>query len=120
MLFKAIVGRIPVPGLDRSLGELKHYAEIAGIVLVLLTEGHILACASFKLWVHDKLGRYLTKLLDNFLRRLGVRRVEQSRARTGRRSASRRPNTPALGGGTPGMTRDIPGPGEGRPGMGGR
>lgn len=88
-LLEAIAERVPLPGIDRSLGDVKHYAEIAGIILVVLTGGHILACASFKLWVHDKLGQFLAKLLNSFFRGLGAERVEHpspADAGDGRRS----------------------------------
>ena len=38
----------------------------------MLTGGHILACASFKLWVHDELGQLLAKLIKTVLRELGA------------------------------------------------
>jgi hypothetical protein len=96
-LLEAIAERVPLPVLDRSLGDIKHYAEIAGIILVVLTGGHILACASFKLWVHDKLGQYLAKLLNNFFRGLGAERVEHpspADAADGRRSPPDDPHRP--------------------------
>ena len=76
-LLEAIAERVPIPGLDRSLGEIRHYAEIAGIVLVVLAGGHILACASFKLWVHDELGQLLAKLIKTVLRELGAKPVQR-------------------------------------------
>ncbi len=90
-VLEAIAERVSLPGIDRSLGDIRHYAEIAGIILVVLTGGHLLACASFKLWVHDKLGQLLAKLLDKFLRELGASPVGRpSSAEAG----SRRPGPP--------------------------
>jgi hypothetical protein len=77
-LLEAIADRIPIPGIDRSISELRQYAEVAGIILAILAGGHILACASFKLWAHDRLGELLDKLLDEFLRSLGARPAERS------------------------------------------
>ena len=76
-LLEAIAERVPIPGIDRSLSDIKRYAEIAGIILVVLAGGHILACASFKLWVHDKLGQLLAKWIDGFLRGLGTKPTGQ-------------------------------------------
>ena len=77
-LLEAIADRIPIPGIDRSISELKQYAEIAGIILAVLAGGHILACASFKLLIHDELGELLAKLLDKFLRSFGAKPAERS------------------------------------------
>ena len=77
-LLEAIAERVPIPGIDKSLGDIRHYAEIAGIMLVVLTGGHILACAPFKLLVHDKLGQLLAKLIDTFLRELGAKPAGRS------------------------------------------
>src|SRR5207244_6764125 len=74
----AIAEWAAIPVVDRSLGELREYAEIAGIVLVALAGGHILACASFKMWLHDKLMQFLAKLLDKLLRELGTKPVERT------------------------------------------
>jgi hypothetical protein len=81
---------VPIPGIDRSFSEIRQYAELAGIVLVVLAGGHILACASFKLWVHDKLGEVLAKAIDKFLRELGAEPFERSRP-TYRDSSDRSP-----------------------------
>ena len=69
-LLGAITEHVPIPGLDQSLGEIKQYLEIAGIILVAISGGHILACASFKMWAHDELGRLLGKLLNKLLHNL--------------------------------------------------
>ena len=103
-VLEAIAERVPLPGIDRSLSDIRHYAEIAGIILVVLTGGHLLACASFKLWVHDKLGQLLAKLLDKFLRELGASPVGRpSPAEAG----NRRPGPP----GGPGQPPHKPPPG---------
>jgi hypothetical protein len=107
-LLEAIAERVPLPIIDKSLGDIKHYAEIAGIILVVLTGGHILACASFKLWVHDKLFQRLGQLLNNFFRGLGAERVEhpsRADAADGRRSPPGDKHARPPG---PGSSRDGP------------
>jgi hypothetical protein len=107
-LLEAIAERVPLPVIDKSLGDIKHYAEIAGIILVVLTGGHILACTSFKLWVHDKLFQRLGQLLNNFFRGLGAERVEhpsRADAADGRRSPPGDEHARPPG---PGSSRDDP------------
>ena len=76
LLLGAIADRVPIPGLDRTLGEIRHYAEIAGIILIVLTGGHILACASFKLYIHDLIEKLIAKWIKKFLKELRAKPVK--------------------------------------------
>jgi hypothetical protein len=66
-VLSVLAEHVPIPGIDKSFSEIRQYLEIAGIVLVALSGGHILACASFKLLAHDQLGKLLSKALERFL-----------------------------------------------------
>jgi hypothetical protein len=76
-----VAEHVPIPGIDKSFSEIRQYLEIAGIVLVALSGGHIFACASFKLLVHDQIGKLLSKMVSRLLKLLlsdgrGERRTE--------------------------------------------
>jgi hypothetical protein len=60
-LIGVIAGQLPIPGIDKPLSDLKQAIEIAGMILGAITGIHVLACASFKLLVHDEIGRLLAR-----------------------------------------------------------
>jgi hypothetical protein len=56
-LLEGIGSQIPIPGLDTTLGEIKLFFEVAGVIIGVLTANPVLACACSKLLVHDGLHR---------------------------------------------------------------
>ena len=130
-LLGVVAEHVPIPGIDKSFSEIRQYLEIAGIVLVALSGGHILVCASFKMLLHDQIGKLLSKVLERFLRDLfgrGKADAELLRSNTDGRfpnpvranregpdSNPRPPNTPPR----PDGSSSRPGPDPSPPGGGG-
>jgi hypothetical protein len=76
-----------------------------------LAGGYILACASFKLWVHDKLGQLLAKWIDGFHRGLGTKPTGQPSPAEAEEPDRRQPpdghDQPPGGSGPPDIPDDL-------------
>ena len=62
-LLEGIGSQIPIPGLDTTLGEIKLFFEVAGVIIGVLTANPVLACACSKLLVHDGLHRLAVAMM---------------------------------------------------------
>jgi hypothetical protein len=69
-LLGIVAEHVPIPGIGKSFAEVKTYLEIAGIVIGLAGGGPLLACASFKLLIHDEMSKLLVRAADRAIQEL--------------------------------------------------